>query len=177
MTFSENLTHTGLSESRIFWLFTLQSKAELTQLGILSTSLDTHDLIQTKPQFEKWFQSFLSTDFGNLTLEALFFCLSYVDLRKFGKIWLYLRYPCCSSMNFDPSPVDKYNSVNSPNSGCNLKLSIVERFSRCLIKVKLPYCSSRDFSSPVDKNNSVNSSNRKGWLSVYERLPRFRTII
>ena len=90
---------------------------------------------------------------------------------------LYLRYPCCSSMNFDPSPVDKYNSVNSSNSGCNLKLSIVERFSRCLIKVKLPYCSSRDFSSPVDKNNSVNSSNRKGWLSVYERLPRFRTII
>ena len=108
---------------------------------------------------------------------STFFCLSYVDLRKFGKIWLYLRYPCCSSMNFDPSPVDKYNSVNSPNSGCNLKLSIVERFSRCLIKVKLPYCSSRDFSSPVDKNNSVNSSNRKGWLSVYERLPRFRTII
>ena len=74
-------------------------------------------------------------------------------------------------MNFDPSPVDKYNSVNSSNSGCNLKLSIVERFSR------LPCCSSRDFSSPVDKNNSVNSSNRKGWLSVYERLPRFRTII
>ena len=43
---------------------------------------------------------------------------------------LYLRYPCCSSMNFDPSPVDKYNSVNSSNSGCNLKLSIVERLSK-----------------------------------------------
>ena len=33
-------------------------------------------------------------------------------------------------MNFDPSPVDKYNSVNSSNSGCNLKLSIVERLSK-----------------------------------------------
>ena len=71
-------------------------------------------------------------------------------------------------MNFDPSPVDKYNAVNSSNSGCSRKLSDGERFS-C--------CSSMDFSSPVDKNNSVNSSNRKGWLSVYERLPRFRTII
>ena len=68
----------------------------------------------------------------------------YLVLRKFGKIWLYLRYPCCSSMNFDPSPVDKYNAVNSSNSGCSRKLSDGERFS-C--------CSSMDFSSPVDKYN------------------------
>ena len=102
MSFSENLTHTGLSEMMIFWLFTkcwiwqqccnchqrhhktLQSKAELTQKDILfhkpgHTWSQTNKALICK-MISVFFELYNITNFGNFTCGALFlFILCWLE--------------------------------------------------------------------------------------------------